>query len=189
MVRAVLTPSSYPHGETRSMELLFFYVFAGIAIISAVMVVTNRNVLHAALFLILAFFCVAAIYILLRAEFIAAIQILLYVGAIMALFVFTILLINVMQAQFLRQFHGQFWIALALVGLLGLETWIWVFKKTQGNFPLTQASPPEVAGRTALEGVARLLLTDYLLLFEVASILLLAAMIGAIVLARGDLRR
>ena len=171
------------------MELLFFYIFAGIAILAAIRVVTNKNILHAALFLILALFSVAAIYILLRAEFLAAVQILLYVGAIMALFVFTILLINVVQAQFLRQFHGQFWLALALVGCLALEIGYLLFKDVQGNFPLTQETPPEVAAKAALETLARLLMTDYLLLFEVASILLLAAMIGAIVLARGEHRR
>jgi len=171
------------------MELFFFYVFAGIAILSAVMVVTNKNVLHAALFLILAFFCVAAVYILLRAEFLAAVQVLLYVGAIMALFVFTILLINVMQAQFLRQFHGQLPLAVVLVLALAVETILLLFSNIQANFPLVRATPSEVAGGAALEELARLLLTDYLLLFEVASILLLAAMIGAIVLARGDVRR
>lgn len=168
------------------MELLFFYIFAGVAIISAIMVVTNKNILHAALFLILAFFCVAAIYIILRAEFLAAVQVLLYVGAIMALFVFTILMINVMQAQFVQQFHGQRPLAAILVLALLAETVFLLFSDIRGNFPLVQESPPEIGG---LEEVAKLLLTDYLLLFEVASILLLAAMIGAIVLARGDLRR
>ena len=171
------------------MELLFFYIFAGMAIISAVMVVTNRNVLHAALFLILTFFCVAAIYILLRAEFLAAVQVLLYVGAVMALFVFTILLINVMQAQFLRQFHGQRPLAAILVVALLAETMFLLFGNFQRNFPLVYESPPEIPGKAGLEALAALLLTDYLLLFEVASILLLAALIGAIVLARGDLRQ
>lgn len=171
------------------MELLFFYLFAGIAIISAVLVVTNKNILHAALFLILTFFCVAAIYVILRAEFLAAVQVLLYVGAIMALFVFTILLINVMQAQFLRQFHGQRTLAAVLVLALLAETIFLLFGDIQGNFPLMQETPQEVVGKAGLERVAQLLLTDYLFLFEVASILLLAAMIGAIVLARGDLRR
>lgn len=170
------------------MELLFFYIFAGIAILAAIRVVTHKNILHAALFLILALFSVAAIYILLRAEFLAAVQILLYVGAIMALFVFTILLMNVVQAQFLRQFHGQFWLALALVGFLALEIGYVLSKDVQGNFPLIQETPPEVAAKAALDTLARLLLTDYVLLFEVASILLLAAMIGAIVLARGEHR-
>jgi NADH-quinone oxidoreductase subunit J len=171
------------------MELLFFYIFAGIAIISAIMVVTNKNVLHAALFLILTFFCVAAIYILLRAEFLAAVQVLLYVGAVMALFVFTILLINVMQAQFLRQFHGQRPLAAILVVALLAETMFLLFGNFQRNFPLEHERPPEIAGKAGLEALAALLLTDYLLLFEVASVLLLAALIGAIVLARGDLRQ
>src|SRR5215475_3827465 len=169
------------------MELLFFYIFAGIAIISAVMVVTNRNVLHAALFLILTFFCVSAIYILLRAEFLAAVQILLYVCAIMALFIFTILLINVMQAQFLRQFHGQRPLAAILVVALLAQTIFLLLSDFRENFPLMQETPPEIAGKAGLQTLSNLLLTDYLLLFEVASVLLLAALIGAVVLARGDM--
>jgi NADH-quinone oxidoreductase subunit J len=171
------------------MELFFFYIFAGVAIGSAVMVVTNKNVLHAALFLILTFFCVAAIYILLRAEFLAAVQVLLYVGAIMALFIFTILLINVMQAQFLRQFHGQRPLAAVLVGALLVETLVLLFSDFRANFPLVQETPADRSGQAGLEALAHLLLTDYLLLFEVAAVLLLAALIGAVVLARGDLRR
>jgi NADH-quinone oxidoreductase subunit J len=171
------------------MELLFFYIFAGVAIGSAIMVVTNKNVLHAALFLILTFFCVAAIYVILRAEFLAAVQVLLYVGAIMALFIFTILLINVMQAQFLRQFHGQRPLAALLVLALLVETLFLLFSDFRGTFPLMRDVPSEVTGRTGLEVLSRLLLTDYLLLFEVASVLLLAALIGAVVLARGDLRQ
>jgi NADH-quinone oxidoreductase subunit J len=170
------------------MELLFFYIFAGVAIASAVMVVTNRNVLHAVLFLILTLFCVAAIYVILQAEFLAAVQVLLYVGAIMALFIFTVLLINVMQAQFLRQFHGQRPLAAILVVALLGETLFLLFSDFRDNFPLMRETPADLAGQSGLEVLARLLLTDYLLLFEVASILLLAALIGAVVLARGDLR-
>jgi NADH-quinone oxidoreductase subunit J len=171
------------------MELLFFYIFAGVAIGSAVMVVTNKNILHAALFLILTFFCVAAIYVILRAEFLAAVQILLYVGAIMALFIFTILLINVMQAQFLRQFHGQRPLAVILVVALAAETIFLLVGDFRGNFPLMREAPPESLGNVGLQTLSNLLLTDYLLLFEVAAILLLAALIGAVVLARGDMRQ
>lgn len=171
------------------MELLFFYIFAGVAIGSAVMVVINKNVLHAALFLILTFFCVAAIYVILRAEFLAAVQILLYIGAIMALFIFTILLINVMQAQFLRQFHGQRPLAAVLVAALLVETLILLFSDFRANFPLMQDIPADRTGQASLEALAQLLLTDYLLLFEAAAVLLLAALIGAVVLARGDLRQ
>ena len=169
------------------MELLFFYIFAGVAIGSAVMVVTNRNILHAALFLILTFFCVAAIYVILRAEFLAAVQVLLYVGAIMALFIFTILLINVMQAQFLRQFHGQRPLAAVLVVALAAETIFLLLSDFRRNFPLMQETPPETMSKPSLATLSNLLLTDYLLLFEVASVLLLAALIGAVVLARGNI--
>src|ERR671924_1182778 len=137
------------------MELLFFYIFAGVAIGSAVMGVTNKNVLHAALFLILTFFCVAGIYVILRAEFLAAVQVLLYVGAIMALFVFTILLINVMQAQFVRQFHGQRPLAAILVMALLAETIFLLLSDVRGNFPLMQETPSETAGRAGLETLSQ----------------------------------
>jgi NADH-quinone oxidoreductase subunit J len=132
---------------------------------------------------------VAAIYVILRAEFLAAVQVLLYVGAIMALFVFTILLINVMQAQFLRQFHGQRPLAAILVIALLAETIFLLLSNFRGNFPLMYETPPEIGGKAGLHNLALLLMTDYLLLFEVAAILLLAALIGAVVLARGDLRQ
>ena len=112
-----------------------------------------------------------------------------YVGAIMALFIFTILLINVMQAQFLRQFHGQRPLAAILVVALLAETLFLLFSDFRRNFPLMQETPTSTSGQAGLTALARLLLTDYLLLFEVASVLLLAALIGAVVLARGDVRQ
>ena len=84
----------------------------------------------------------------LRAEFLAAVQILLYVGAIMALFIFTILLINVMQAQFLRQFHGQRPLAAILVVALAAETIFLLFSDFRENFPLMQEVPSETSGKS-----------------------------------------
>jgi NADH-quinone oxidoreductase subunit J len=104
----------------------------------------------------------------------------------MALFIFTILLINVMQAQFLRQFHGQRPLAAILVVALAAETIFLLLSDFQGNFPLMQQTPSETSGTGGLQTLSQLLLTDYFLLFEVASVLLLAALIGAVVLARGD---
>jgi NADH-quinone oxidoreductase subunit J len=115
--------------------------------------------------------------------------VLLYVGAVMALFIFTILLINVMQAQFLRQFHGQRPLAALLVVALLAETIFLLFSDFRANFPFVQETPPALTGKVGLETLANLLLTDYLLLFEVASVLLLAALIGAVVLARGEVRQ
>ena len=112
---------------------------------------------------------------------------LLYVGAIIALFIFTILLINVMQAQFVRQFHGQRPFAAILVMALLAETIFLLLGDFRGNFPLMQETPPERLSRESLATLSNLLLTDYLLLFEVAAVLLLAALIGAVVLARGDI--
>jgi NADH-quinone oxidoreductase subunit J len=89
----------------------------------------------------------------------------------------------------LRQFHGQRPLAAVLVAALLVETLFLLFSDFRGNFPLLQETPPDMEGKAGLEILANLLLTDYLLLFEVASILLLAALIGAVVLARGDVRQ
>ena len=124
---------------------LFFYIFAGVAIGSAVMVVTNKNVLHAALFLILTFFCVSAIYVILGLNS-WRLSRFFYVGAIMALFIFTILLINVMQAQFLRQFHGQRPLAAILVVALAAET-IFLLLSDFRELSIDGRNSPETLGK------------------------------------------
>jgi NADH-quinone oxidoreductase subunit J len=92
-----------------------------------------------------------------------------------------------MQAQFLRQFHGQRPLAAILILALGAETIYLLLSDFRGSFPLMKETPSEIGGKAGLQTLSNLLLTDYLLLFEVASILLLAALIGAVVLARGDM--
>jgi NADH-quinone oxidoreductase subunit J len=159
----------------------FFFLFAMVGVASAILVVTNRNVMHAALFLLLTFFCVGATYVMLRAELLAAVQVLVYAGAIMVLFMFAILVVNIPRSLRLRQWNRQSSVAVILAGLTGL----WLIIATAGAFGTLEL--PETALSTPLgtpQAVGQEVFSTYILPFEIASLVLLAAMIGAIYLAR-----
>ena len=161
----------------------FFFLFALGGVASAIMVITRRNVMHAALFLLLTFFCVGATYVQLRAEFIAVVQVLVYAGAITVLFLFAILLINIPRALRLRQWTGQSSVAVLLAGLTGL----WMIIATAKAFgKLSAVELTQPLGTP--QAIGRALFTEYMLPFEIASLVLLAAMVGAIYLAREPAR-
>jgi NADH-quinone oxidoreductase subunit J len=155
----------------------FFFLFAIVGVGSAIMVVTNRNVVHAALYLLLTFFCVGATYVMLRAELLAAVQVLVYAGAVMVLFLFATLVINIPRALALRQWNRQSSVAVVLAGLTGL----WIIIATSSSFGALQAGDGPLGTPRA---VGQLVFSNYILPFEIASLVLLAAMIGAIYLAR-----
>ena len=96
---------------------LFFYLFAGVCVASAVMVIVSRNPVHSVLFLILAFVNASGLFVLMGAEFLGMVLIFVYVGAVATLFLFVIMLVNLDRAAHLRQFNRQVWIALVLAGL------------------------------------------------------------------------
>ncbi len=160
---------------------LIFYVLASVALISAGLVIWSRNAVHSAIYLVLTFLCVAAIYVLLQAEFVAAVQVLVYAGGIMVLFLFVIMLVNLQDTLGPRvRVHATVsgTVGLALVGLI---LYVYAQGRPQSTFVGAGAA---LRGGGNLQAVGALLYTNYLLPFEVASILLLVAMIGAIVLAR-----
>lgn len=166
------------------MEAFFFYLFGGLALISGALVVFQRKPVHSAMALIFTFFCIAALYVLLRAEFIAVIQVLVYAGAIMVLFLFVIMLLNLEGEQAVEGGGNRFrrWLGgfLAILAFL-LLTPVWalqILPAFKGTFP-----PEKVQELDNTVWVARLLFTDYLLPFEVASVLLLAAIVGAVYFA------
>jgi len=169
------------------MEILFFYLFATVAVLSSIMVITRRNVVHCALFLVLTFICVAAIYVLLKAELLAAIQVLVYAGAIMVLFLFAILLVNINKTRVIRFTHGQSSLALVVAVLLFAQIVFVVFKALTVT-PSGGLSPEKVSAIGNTQVVGALLYTKFLFPFEIVSVLLLAAMIGAIVLAKRFLK-
>jgi NADH-quinone oxidoreductase subunit J len=159
----------------------FFFLFAIGAVGSAVMVITRRNVMHAALFLLLTFACVGAMYVMLRAELLAAVQVLVYAGAVMVLFLFAILLVNMPQAMRLRQWNRQSTVAVLLAGLTGL----WVIIATSSAFGKLELPPGALEQPLGTpRAIGLVLFSEFILPFEIASLILLAAMIGAIVLAR-----
>jgi NADH-quinone oxidoreductase subunit J len=163
---------------------MIFLVLAVVALVSGGLVVFQRHPLRSALWLIVNFFAVAGVYLLAHAEFIAAIQVIVYAGAIMVLFLFVIMLLNLRQPEEeLRFMHlGQKVGGIVLAGFTGL---IVIYTISKVALPPGKEAPPGL-GNT--ESIARLLFTDYLLPFEVTSVLLLVAIVGAVVLAKTKLK-
>lgn len=160
-----------------TFEVVFFLV-AAFVLATALVVVLARNIVHAAVALIFCFGGVAAVYVLLDAEFLAAVQVLIYVGGITVLLLFAIMLTSRISGR-TDVFNEQIGIAaLITVGILAVVVYA-VAKGLQGPLP-----PPAVIETTARIG--RLLLTTYVLPFELVGLLLLAALIGALVLARRE---
>ena len=159
----------------------FFFLFAIVGLFSAIMVITRKNVMHAALFLLLTFDCVGATYVLLRAELLAAVQVLVYAGAVTVLFLFAILLVNIPRVVRLRQWNRQTAVAVIIAGLTGL--WLIIATtRTFGKLALPAGAADQPLGTP--RAIGQLLFTDFMVPFEIASLILLAAMVGAIFLAR-----
>ena len=160
---------------------IFFAVFAALILCSSIMVIVSKNAVHSAIFLIITLLGVAGIFLLQGAEFLAGVQVILYVGGIMVLFLFVIMLVNLDQAAKERAFNRHWAIALGTVLLLGLELAYVVGKRGEAvQFPPVAAV--QTIGNT--EQVGEVLYKAYMLPFEIASILLLVAMVGAVVLAK-----
>lgn len=167
-------------------EGLIFIVMSVVAISGAICVVFQRNPIYSAIFLIQTMIALAVLYILLHAQFIAAIQVMVYAGAIMVLFIFVIMLLNLSKADeeggrssLLFQKTSAIILGLVLFVMIGLVTFKSVLQGAKGEY-----TPENInqIGNTQLVG--KLLFTDYVFPFEIASILLFAAIIGAIVLAK-----
>ena len=182
------------------MTEIVFYIFAAAAIVSAALCILQKNPVAAALWLVSTMFSIAAIYVLLNAQFIAAIQVLVYAGAVMVLFLFVIMLLNLGHAQ--SDIRGPSSIAatLVIIGLLSVEL-VTLFQYTPRKlaselsqwptftdpatvFVAGQITQQESASRGVVGAVAAPLFQTYLIPFEITSILLLAAIIGAVVLAK-----
>jgi NADH-quinone oxidoreductase subunit J len=163
------------------MDQGFFLLFATVSVITALMLVLARNPVHSALALMACFLQISAVFVLLGAPLLAVIQIFVYVGAIMVLFLFVIMMIDVREAVLQRFLPGGNLPALALVVLLGVEMLALVL--WSNRFSVTA---PVATGGDEIRQLSTTLFADYLLPFEVASVILLAALIGAIVLARKE---
>jgi NADH-quinone oxidoreductase subunit J len=167
------------------IDTVFFYVFAALTLAGAVFTITRRNAVHSAISLIVSLLGVAGIFLLERAEFLFAVQIVLYVGGIMVLFLFVIMLVNLDQAAKEREFSGQWPVALAAVAAVAAVAG-WFLYRGAGAFRIAAPAYGAIAsgGAGNTERVADSLFQDYLLPFEIASILLLVAVIGSVIMAK-----
>jgi NADH-quinone oxidoreductase subunit J len=158
----------------------FFYFLSGLAIVSGVLVITRKNPVHSALALILTLLCVAGLYLMLYAPFVAGVQIILYVGGIMVLFLFVIMLVNLERSEKEKQFNQQ-WIAgiLAAIALGALFVVTYIRGKSLFSQPVLAFPEAENTQR-----VGQMLYSNYMFAFEIASLLLLVAIIGAVVMAK-----
>lgn len=159
------------------VPVLIFGFVSLVTLGAAVAVVTNKNILHSAFYLVLAFVGVAGIYVLLEAPFIAVVQVLVYIGAIAILIVFAIMLTRRIMSKDLEQRNAQ-WVLAALGGfaLFGVMGWI-VYSV---NWPVAEAAVPE----DTITILGQELLSTYVVPFEIVSVLLLAALVGSILIGR-----
>ena len=169
------------------MATLFFSYFAGVIVVTSVLVVALRNPVHSALALLIMFFHVAGLYITLHAEFLAAVQVIVYAGAILVLYLFVVMLLNVKRDE---RYHAQYPLA-AVLGVTILTEVLLLIVQHSFSKETATASFGVSDGTGAIEGnteaIGEALYSTYLFPFEVASLILLVAMIGAIILAKRDL--
>ena len=169
------------------LESVLFYALAAFILGFGVLVVTARNTVHCVLFLVANFLCVAMVYVMLGAEFLAIIQILVYAGGIVVLYLFVVMLVNLRRpADAPVDTRRQSIVGFALAGAMLAEiSAILVYTAARPAAAVAAAPAVPAAGNT--ETIGMLLYTDYLVPFELASMLLLVAMVGAILLARKDM--
>lgn len=168
------------------MIVYFFIMLAVLAIGSALAVVINKNVVNSALFLVLNMVSLAGIFLILNAQFLAVIQILVYAGAIMVLFLFVIMLLNVEdEEQLFDKFRVKYFLVFFLaVGVIGQ-----IFYSLAGVIDFLPAISEQMIAIGTVEAVGDVLFTDYLLPFEMTGILLTAAVVGALMIAQHKIKR
>jgi NADH-quinone oxidoreductase subunit J len=171
------------------LEAILFYSLAAFILGFGVLVVTARNTVHSVMFLVANFLCVAVIYMMLAAEFLAVIQVLVYAGGIVVLYLFVVMLVNLARREGVPvDARRKSRLGFILVAVLLAEVsaiLVYSAGRTAPTPVVTPGAALGIAGNT--ETVGMLLYTDYLVPFEVASVLLLVAMIGAIILAKKEL--
>ena len=161
---------------------IVFYLFSLVLVAAAVAVITVRNPVYAALFLVLAFFSSAAIWMLLEVEFLALVLILVYVGAVMVLFLFVVMMLDINLAPLKEGFIRYLPVGILVAVLMASELLLVIWSKGrfgQDAFPLP---PPHPEGYSNTKALGELLFNDYLLAFEAAGVVLLVAIIAAIAL-------
>ncbi|MFI5164131.1 MAG: NADH-quinone oxidoreductase subunit J [Bacteroidia bacterium] len=165
------------------MTIYLFYFLSFLAILCGLMVILEKNPIHSVLYLIITFFCIAGHYILLNAQFLAAVHIIVYAGAIMVLFLFVIMLLNLNKETEPHKSNVVKFAAVIAAGLL-LVVLVGALKGT-ASLPAPQASIGDIG---LVKNLGNVLFKQFLLPFETASLLFLAAMVGAVMLGKRDIK-
>jgi len=168
-----------------NFEMIIFYVFSAITLVSALRVITARNPVHAALFLVLAFFSSAAIWMLLRAEFLAITLVLVYVGAVMVLFLFVVMMLDINIEKVRAGFWANLPLALVVGGFIAVEMILVVSHALRRSSGLVDPGQ----GHSNTRELGRVLYTDYVYPFELAAVVLLVAIVAAIALTMRSRRK
>jgi len=166
------------------MEQVFFFYFACVIAAASVLVVAAHNPIYSALALLIMFFHVAGLFVTLHAEFLAAVQIIVYAGAILVLYLFVVMLLNLRHDD---RYHRQWPMAAAVGVTLVIEAVILTAVKGWATPVVATGTETTVEGTSNVGTIGDVLYSTYLFPFEVASLILLVAMIGAIILAKKDL--
>lgn len=168
------------------IETIIFYVFSAILLLSALRVITAKNPVHAVLSLVLTFFTAGALWLFLRAEFLAIALVVVYVGAVMVLFLFVVMMVDINAEKLRAQFRSNMPLALGIGAVIIVEM-LAVFYRLSANPPPTQAqfdslvrAPHLAMPASNTKALGELIFTDYLLAFEFAGMILLVAMVAAI---------
>ena len=168
-----------------SLPKIVFLILSVMMLGSAILVITRRNALHSVIWLIVTLFSVGGVYLMLHAEFLFAVQIILYVGGIMVLFLFVIMLVNLDMAARQAQFSRHWWVGLVTALIVAAEVG-YGFYRGRAGFPLAnESTTAPLMGNTQAIGLS--LYRDYMLPVEIASVLLLVAMVGAVIMAKRKL--
>jgi NADH-quinone oxidoreductase subunit J len=170
------------------MDALYFWILATTTVVASVLVVGQRNPMHSVVLLIVSFCALSGLYVLLGAPFVAAIQIIIYAGAIMVLFLFVVMLLNVPTEDPPTGYHARLFGGAgprrvgAVLSLLFVVQLAWALRQIQGAPLPSRAAQPS----SDVETIGLKLFTDYAFAFEATSVLILVAMVGAIVLAKKE---
>ena len=163
------------------MTLNFFYFLSFLAILAAIMVVVSRNPIHSVLYLIITFFCIAGHYVLLNAQFLAVVHVIVYAGAIMVLFLYVIMLLNLNRETEPHK-STLLKITATVCGGLLMIVIIGSLKGTEQMMEQTVAT----GDISLVKNLGKVMFSDFLIPFEVTSLLLLAAMVGAVMLGKSE---
>ncbi|MFC5462100.1 NADH-quinone oxidoreductase subunit J [Massilia niabensis] len=158
---------------------VLFYVFAAVMVLSALRVITAKNPVHAALFLVLAFFNAAGIWLLLKAEFLAIVLVLVYVGAVMVLFLFVVMMLDINVDRMREGFWGYLPMALLIGAVIVIEMALVLYNSYGGFAQTAEAAALNIGGTKEL---GLLIYTKYIYGFEIAAVILLVAIIAAVAL-------